>query len=319
MRSDQLVQRTRYTAYIGDAAAWPEYTDQRVLDELNDKLLTVFEDPIVKTRQGYWLKATIFTTSSTKSRYRIPPRAAAGGFEKLEIAQSSAGPWMKLAEIPAESTARYESANKSMPTLYTVLGDQLVLMPAPDQAYALRCTYYLRPSQLVTQQSSTENGGTVRGQITSITNIAARQVTVNALPFDMSLAVPAAITSATQLIDIVHPNGWQELSLVNATQTIAGNVITIGGSDDLSDIEMGDFVRVAQQTDWPCIPEDYHRCLADIAAIKIMTELKIDTTDVANNVQADMLKFRSILQPRSKSDPQVVPVSLGSWGGWFPS
>lgn len=313
MRTDEILLRSRYSAHIGDGSAFSDYTDLWMLNECTDKLHTVFEDIVTKARAGYWLKETIITTSATKARYRIPYRSAAGGLEKVEIAQTSAGPWQLLQEIPSASTSRYETVSKGLPALYTVQGDQLDMMPAPDAAYALRLTYYLRPSRLVLQQSSTDNAGTVRGLITSIANlVSARQVTVNVLPFDMTLAVPAAMTNAN-LIDIVHPNGWHELSCVNAAQTSSGTVITIGGTDDLSDIEQGDYVRVAEQTDWPCLPDDYHRCLADMAAIKVLDELKAGSSEVATGVQADMIKFRSILAPRVKAEPPTVPVCLGGW------
>lgn len=323
MRSDELLTALRYSAYIGDGSAFPAYTDARLLLELNDKLNTVFGDIITKTRAGYWLKDIVVTTTPGRQRYRIPPRAVAGGLEKVEISNSILGPFARMTEVPAATSSDWEPQVGTLrfPILYTIQGDQIELLPGPDAAYFLRLTYYIRPSRLVAQQSSTLGGGTVRGQIApGGINTVARTLTVNVLPFDQELAVPAAITSALQTIDVVHPNGWHELALVGATQTIAGLIFTVGGTADMSDIEVGDFVRVSEQTDWPCLPDDYHRCLADIAAVKVAVELSMDdkAASVAENVQSDMLRFRSILTPRVKAAPPEIPVCLaGGRSGWY--
>lgn len=315
MNTSELLTALRYSAYIGDASAYTAYTDARLLIELDDKLNSVFGDIIIKARNGYWLKETITATVIGRDRYRIPYRACVGGLEKIEIADSNAGSFFRLSEVPSAEFQRFEgpiSGNPGFPSVYTIQGDQIVMAPTPDAALPMRFTYYVRPSKLVPQQSSTAGGGTVRGLVTDV-NTAARTLTIDVLPFDMSLAVPAAITSASQLIDVVHPNGWHELALVGAPQTIAGAgpfTITVGGNADLSDIERGDFVRVAEQTDWPCLPDDYHRALADVAAVKVMIERNVPSDALTQNVANDLERFRSDLLPRVKSEPKTVPVSL---------
>jgi hypothetical protein len=315
MNTTELLAALRYTAWIGDASAYTAYTDARLLLELDDKLNSVFGDIIIKARNGYWAKQLVTSTVIGRSRYRIPYRACVGGLEKIEVADSTNGAFYRVREVPESEAQVYAgpiSGNPGQPRVYTIEGDQIVLMPTPDSVLPLRFTYYLRPSKLVPQQSS----GTVRGLVTAV-NPTLRTMTVAALPFDQSLAVPSAITSALQLIDVVHPNGWHELGLVNAQQTIAGVgpfTITVGGTADLSDIEVGDFVRAADQTDWPCLPDDYHRALADVAAIKVMIEQSRPTDAVEANVTNDLTRFRSLLLPRVKAEPKTIPVSLKTRG-----
>lgn len=324
MNTTELITAVRYSAYIGDASAFTAYTDARVLAELDDKLNSVFGDIIIKARNGYWQKEVISSTVVGRSRYRIPFRACVGGLEKIEVADSSGGSWWRLTEVPSAEFQRYQgpiSGNPGFPQVYTIQGDQIVMAPTPDAVVPLRFTYYVRPSKLVPQQSTTAGGGTVRGLVTAI-NTTARTLTVAVLPFDMSQAVPSAITSGNQFIDVVHPNGWHELSLVQAPQTIAGVgpfTITVGGSLDMSDIEIGDFVRAAEQTDWPCLPDDYHRSLADVAAIKIMIERNVPTQALEANVGNDLERFRSDLLPRVKAEPKTVPVSLKTRAYWRPT
>ena len=316
MNSDDLIVACRRSAFIGDATAFTDYTDQIVLNELNDKLQTAFEDIVVKARSGYWLHDFIYTTVANDARYRIPPRAVVGGLEKVDISSSAGSTvFYKLDEIPAAISQDYRVTVAGNPYVFTTQGDIVELIPTPNAGMTLRLAYYIRPSRLVTQQSSTQNGGTIRGLITAI-NTSTRVVTVNVIPFDQSLSVPAAITSGQQLIDIVHPDGWHELSLVGATQTFSGLNITVGGTDSLADVQVGDYVRVAEQTDWPCLPDDFHRCLADTAAVKILLEQSLADKSalLADNVGNDLLRFKSLLVPRVKAEPKIIGVMRRSRG-----
>jgi hypothetical protein len=311
MRSDELLTALRYSAFIGDAAQAPDYDDARLLYELTDVLKSVFTGMIVDARSGYWLQSSLQTTSTTDARYRIPDRATAGGLETVEF-QDASGKFRRLDQLPEDQAYEYASvgASTGVPLYYVIRGDQLELLPTPSTAAPLRMSYYLRPSRLVQPQSSTlapAPNNVVRGRIDAV-NVGARTLTVNALPFDQELAAPAAITTALQLIDVVHPGGSYAPVLVGATQTIAALVITVGGTDSLADIQVGDYVRVAEQAEWPPLPEDYHRLAADIAAIKVMTQL--DWPDKAQLLSAatagDIERFKSLIADRVKSQPEQL-------------
>jgi hypothetical protein len=324
-RSDELLAWLRLDAYIGDAAAYPEQTDLVLLDELTHKLHSVFEDIVTKAREGYWLKDTTLTTTAGRNRYRIPSRAVVGGLEQVECATASGQPFYTLDQKPRTELSFWEGMPNNSPgnpAVYIVQGDQLELFPVPNGAFPLRLSYYIRPSKLTVSQSSTQGGAAVdRGRITATSVIGVNPVTltVNALPFDNSLAPPAAITTALQSIDVVHPDGWHELAVVGSTQTIAGLVLTLPNGTDISDVQIGDYVRVADQTDWPCLPDDFHRCLADVAAVKVAVELGLreKNDELAQNVENDLVRFRSLLVPRVKSEPKTTPVSLMSRGGYW--
>jgi hypothetical protein len=133
--------------------------------------------------------------------------------------------------------------------------------------------------------------------------------------------VPAAINNFTPSIDIVHPDGWHELSYISGVPVVTNPTnIQIPGTDYLGDIAVGDFVRAGEQTDWPCLPDDFHRCLADVAAIKILYELNL--LDKAQALEAtvgnDLQRFRSLLLPRVKADPKVIPIIRRSRGYGYP-
>lgn len=323
MMTDEIEAAVRQSVFMGDASQNPEYSQAKVLDIVNAKLNTVFVDAVLHSRSGYWLQEFIYTVAANDSTYRVPPRACIQGLEKVEWSNSTLGPWYMVYEIPIRDAQNYRSVSgtsSSTPLVYTYFGDLVDVIPTPTAGSFLKLTYYVKPSRIVAQQSSTSGGGTVRGQITSIAGVGSRQIVVNVIPFDQLLSSPATITSGQQTIDIVHPDGWHELTLVGATQTFSGTTITIGGTDDLGRVQVGDFVRVAGQTDWPALPDEFHQCLVDAAAIKILLALGLaqKADDLALNNGADIVRFKSALVPRTRSQPKSIPIlrrSRGS-GAW---
>lgn len=326
MNSTDLELITRQSAGIGDVAQYADYDTTRMLSELNDKLKSVFEDIVVKSRSGYWLHETTFSATIGKNRYRIPSRAVVGGLESISINSTPGGAFYEIEQVPVNDLINYEGTpgRLGQPVVYAVIGDQIEMIPTPSTAIQIKFTYYIRPSLLMAAQSPSQFSfaNTDRGRITAI-NTVARTVTVNAIPFNQALSTPAAITSGADLIDIVHPDGWAELAMVNVAQTYTGLTVLLGasspggGSDPMDDIQAGDYVRAAGQTDWPCLPVDFHRCLCDTAAVKILIELHLGEKAalVGDNNGNDLKRFRSLLYPRVKSAPKQVGIMRRSRGG----
>jgi hypothetical protein len=331
MRSDECVKWLRQSAYIGDANQYPDQTAAVLFDELNHKLWSVFEDIVVTAREGYWRKPYMFNTAVGRGKYRIPPRAVVQGLEKVEIAPNIGGAYMPVKQIPSTSVPEWEgpiSGNPGFPRVYVIDGDVVQFFPTPNVVVPVRFTYYLRPSKLVTSQSSTVvadgSDAVVRGQILFVTP-STGLIQVNVKPFDQFASPPAAYTAG--VVDIVRPDGWHEVVIPNLTVTSGGAdlyQVALPSIEDLNLIQPGDYVRVAGQTDWPCLPEDYQRCLSDVAAIKVAVELGLRQKgdELAKNVENDLVRFRSSLKPRVKSEPEETPVHLGSRGGggsrWLP-
>jgi hypothetical protein len=307
----------------------------QLIKELNGCVTQNFERPVVNARSGYWLKSTLVTTVAGRARYPVPHRAAAGGLERVEIAQSATSAFAELKEESGTDTVTWEgdSAQRDLPRRFELRGDQIHLLPTPDSSsYVLRLWYYLRPSQLAYPQSPTYTGVSLiddatvvtRGQVQSI-NVGARQVVVTggaSIPFRMRKTAPSSIISGVDRVDIVHSNGWHELALVDAPQTFSGSTITIGGSDPLDDIVVGDYVRFADETDWPCVPTDFHRLVADLASMTVLVQLHMleKARAFGEKASGDMDRFRDLLQPRVKNQLRSIPfpehVLNGSFGGW---
>ena len=315
MNSAELIEQVRVNLTV-DAASLSDYTDTVILRELNDQLTTTFERTIAGARSGYWLQLNILTPTVGVSRYRIPARSVGGTLEQVELARGAGNAFDPLPLATSEQTYFYEMASgqTGRPAAYTIVGDFVQLLPTPDSAnYTLRLKYYIRPSKLVRAQSDTTTGdAVVRGLITAV-NATARTITVNAVPLNqLATGTPALVTGNP--IDVVSPDGWHELRLVAAPQTLAGTVFTVTGTQDMSSIAVGDFVRAADQSDWPALPDDFHRPLADLAAAVIAGQIGLDdkkascVKDAANALS----RFQELVTPRTMSDPPTIPLG----GGW---
>lgn len=280
MRVDDLITAVRITGRLSDNDV--DYTSARLRQELTDALHQVFGRDIIQSKSGAWLKDYEVTTTAGKTRYRIPYRACTGVGESVELDNSAI-------------------------VNYRIVGDQVVFGSEPSSGSTLSFAYYLRPSLLVQEQSA--------GLVSSVT-VATRQVVVNSLPTNRVTATPIA---SNDLLDIVHPNGWHELAIINASQTLSGTTITFASGTDMSDVEVGDYVRAADQTDWPCLPDDFHRVLADVTASRILRRRgyfqKADS--VMAECETDLERFRDAVEPRLKAASQKVVPRYGILRGSF--
>lgn len=320
MRSDELLDRLREKAVLGTAGAWPDWPDARLLNILTERHQSLMGDEIVKSNAGYGQQDGYLTCTPGTDLYPMPDRSIGTTLIAAWIQVPGQLTWLPLERVEVRDAYFYDRGptNTNTPTRFCVTDGFIELYPSPNAAFVIRYRFYLRPSQIVTSQSSTLGGdGVVRGLITA-KNAGARTVTVNVLPFDQLLAAPAPITSANQLLDIVHPRGNFNLSMYSQPQTIAGSVITLGGTDDMTRVQVGDFVRVAEQSDWPNnIDGAWHRMLADRSAMEVLgaTGRAEDAATLAPTVSADLQRFRSAISPQVKSQPTVIPlVTMASRG-----
>lgn len=303
MNSAELIEAVRQDVFIDQSGtSWPDYDDARMYIECTDALRTVFSRSVTQARQGYWQKQTLVPVVAQTAIYQIPYRAVSGGLE--QVAMSDGGKYIKLEEVTETHAQDYELAPNTygQPKKYCIRGDQIVLLPSPATSYTLRLTYYLRPSALYAPQP-------LAGIITDV-NKTTRLITVGVIPVDR---VTSGNVTTGSVIDVIHPGGWHEVALVGATATlVAGTVITVGGTASLDEVRIGDYVRAAEQTDWPCLPEDHHRTLAKVTAITVCQQLHMlaKATELTNAANSGMQAFIDLLSSRVKAEAPVLKAPM---------
>jgi hypothetical protein len=315
LRSDELEKRARISAFIGDANAYVDYTADQVFNELNDRLRSVFSDQVVSARAGYWMRRDTITTSTLLGGFgavRFPQRAVVGGLEAVDFLIN--GQFVHLQEMSAREANDWVGGptlpTGGIPAGYWCNAELINIVPTPTAAVTVRLTYYLRPSLLVLSQSSVSGGAFQdRGRITGVDSTN-RVVTVNAIPFDYSPSAGVAIVTGA-VVDVVRPHGWHVATAVDQTCSISGTAITIAGLSSaqfVDSVQQGDYIRARDQTDWPALPSDFHRMLADTAAVNILRELSMDekASTLSAAASADFMRFAKLISPRVKTEPKQI-------------
>lgn len=311
--TEQLEDAARKAAGIGSVAAWPSWTSARVRQELNERHQTLMGDEEIRAHAGYGIQYDYITLTVGQPMYPVPWRAIGGSFEKLDILLPGATEWKQLLKEEVTGSELFDlgPTKPGQPLRYVVEDGFVRLLPTPSSALTIRFAFYMRPSDMVTSQSSTLFGDLVdRGRITLI-GPGARQVTVNVIPKDQLISPIADITSNQQRVDIVRPNGTFALSAWGLTQTYSGLVFTFGGTQSLDRVRVGDYVRVEDQTDWPMgLPKENHRMVANRAGMEIAQQIGMEekAATVGQVVDADLKRFQRARTPQVKSAPTIIPL-----------
>lgn len=311
MRSDELVDRVRKAADIGDVNSWPDFPDSRILQELTERHQQLMGDEEVRARAGYGVQTLTLPTTAGQDWYPIPARAIGGALEKLEILAPGSSRFQQLVREEVSGSEGFEGASANTPSRYSVRDGFVQLYPPPRAGLSLRFTFYIRPSQIVKSQSSTLGGdGVDRGRVIDVVP-ETRIVAVNALPFDQLADPPAEIVGSAVRIDVVRPSGTFALAMFDVQQSHAGTIFTLAGTESMARVQRGDYVRVAGQTDWPMgLPEESHRMVANRAAAEVARDVGVEekVSMLASVAEADLLRFRRMRSPQVKSAPVVIPL-----------
>ena len=309
MNVTQLIKRIRRSAFLEDGSV--DWTDANILEELNDTQTTMFERAVVKANSGVWQRYEYYAVVGSKTSYRLPARAAAGAYGRVQISTVGTTDWFDLPEVSEDDAPRYEYSDSDMPKRCVIRGETLRLLPVPllSNAYVLRLQYDMRPSRLVLPQSSATSG------LVSSVNTTLRTITLSGVMQSVDEAGALTSISTTSAFDVVKPSGWNTVvfsgigsGLNSSLITVQSDASGVAEASDMSMITAGDYVRIADQTDWPALPVDFHRCLADATAAKILTArgMADRAEELMAHVAPDIKRFESLLLPRVSSGAQTL-------------
>ena len=302
MDDSELITATRLSARIATGHA--DYTDARMRLELTDALHTVFPRLFVTSAEGYWKQAYTQSITSGTSYYPMHARAISAGAISVEVRQSSSSNYYYLRKASQEEAALMDAETGS-PTHYIDMPDGVRLLPSPtDSNWSLRIQYHIRPSKIVQKQLTS-------GVITAI-NTTTRVALMATTPTDRSTG--SAITSST-IVDVVSAAGNGALHVVSASlSALTSNVsVTFASGTDLTRVGVGDFVRAYDQSEWPMLPIEFHRTLADACAAMLLKDRgERDKAEiVAAKVGQDLERLQDILNPRVKDGLRTIRHRFG--------
>lgn len=314
LNGTQLVKRVRRSSFLADGDV--NYTDAVILEDLNDMMTQLYARAVVQADQAHWQLTDYTPLVANQRSYRLPARAVMGTTMRQQISAVGNVDWWPMEDLSEADALRYEYGSNGTspldaPTRKVIRGENWWLLPpvATTGGYVVRTHYMIRPSRICLAQAF---GSGPVGTITAI-NTSTRALTINGAPSSISEDGSAgSAISGTLQIDIIRVGGWHKVQWTG-TATVSGGGLTVtlasdasglAEADDLSDIAIGDVVRIADQTDWAPLPADYHRSLADATAAKILTARGMaDRADELSQsyVVPDLQRFGDLLRPRDSS------------------
>lgn len=316
MNLTDIISRVRMNCTIEDDH--PDYTDAWIGTEYNDALSSKLSEMIMESKSGYWLQFQDFTTTVGQPCIRVPPRALI--LSKLEMSMGGNGSFCRLPEVFEGHADLFNvpSATTGRPRGYVLRGDQIWLMPPPDNSgYTIRVWYFIRPSIISRPQST----GVIDTNIDRVNRIIPFVGGVAGFPHKYINGVDnGLLITTTDLVDIIHPDGWHELAIVSAPFNSSANTITLAPGTDMSRVQIGDVVRLAGYSDWPPIPDDFHRMLCDIVSSKILVQLENNqkAASIFQDGGADMARFSRLISDRTLEEPRTLrPYFTGSLGRYI--
>lgn len=317
MNSYDLVDALKESAVLGQLlASWPDWPVSRLLLLLTQRQQSYVSDEMVRANSGYANAEEFVTCVAGTDLYPLPDRSIGNTLRMLEYQVPGQLNWLPLERVDVSDTRYYDRGPTNTNNLqrYAVKDGWVELYPSPNAAYTLKMTFFMRPSMIVTAQSTTVVGdasdAVIRGLI-SAPNPVARTCTVNVVPKDqLASGTPDIVTNA--ICDVIHPAGNFNVCVYSVPVTVAGTAITFQGTKELTRIRAGDYLRVQEQADWPVnFPPEFHRMIADRSAMEVLTKggRGALAAQIATGVQADMMRFREVIKPQVKNAPVRIPIT----------
>lgn len=173
------------------------------------------------------------------------------------------------------------------PTSYYVEADKIYFT---DESFDLRrVRYYLRPAQLVEVSAcATISNIAVNGVDPLLTDI-----TVSSVPLDFTSSLK---------YDIVRAKAGFDLLKKDLSVSIVGTTITVNTADVPSEIQVGDYLCIADTTPVPQIPVEWFTYLANHTAALVLES--IGDMDAAAKIERKLPAMRknalSLISPRAE-------------------
>jgi len=300
MDTSELVTTAQEEASIAPQST--EWDSTKLLQLMNQMLVEGFEPIIGAGRGGLWTHTLTRTLGANNSVVRLPPRTA--GFIQADI-RLGTGKWCPLQEHTEADQQDWERLSASYPVAFIRRGSTLHLTPAAiDGQCSMRVKIVVRPSTLYLPQTT--------GKVASVdlnTNI----ITLVNLPVDKATS---STISGTLNVDVVEPDDNFELSLFHAQATVlSSTTVQIASGYNLAKIQAGDYMRVANQSEWPNMPKPFHHLLAKAAAITpcIQRDLYDRANDLRQSVAAGINRLIEHVKPVVRANTQERKPIQHSW------
>lgn len=264
------------------------FTASQILRLATIEMQTPLMKQILSTRGNYYLTYSDYAIASD-GLYDIPSEAVGGGLYNVEQVQNTT-------IIPVEPIEETEQLNTQSPTSgcygYFFRGNQVQILPIPNIGI-VRLWYIKRTSTLVETTAACQ-----------ITSIASNVYTVSSVPTNIITGVTLDGCGENPPFNVL---GTQIATVVSGTNITLTTAIT--------DLAVGDWLALTQQTPVVPIPVEFRIVLAQRVVCKIY-ELQ-GYMEKLSAAQAKLAEYErdlyAMISPRATNKSKVINARLGGF------
>jgi hypothetical protein len=279
--SDQLLASIRRRGSLPDSSN-SVGADSHLYALINDELQTYMVELLLDIDEEYLVATADTTTTAGTAAYDLPARAIGRKLRRL-LTSADSDAFAELARIePSDENSGYSG--------YKWQGDRIVLLQEPTSSYTLRFEYFQRPSKVV---------ATSAVAVVSAINTSTKTVTTSA-------TVPSTFSTSVTFDFVRAKPGFRNLAIDQTTTVCAGTTITF--TDTLpTDLAVGDYVCLADESPVPQLPAECHPLLAQRVCFKALESIG-DPKAAVTKAVADEMEERviGVLSPRDEGASRYI-------------
>lgn len=276
------------------------FTDDDILEIVDEELNVQVLDKLI-VLHGENLTIEVDVPRNTEGSYTIPYRAVGNKLRDISLISGSAIFEMSQISIGELPDYAYGDSLLSYIDKFYVQNNKIHLIDTTRSYESLRIRYYLRPSFLTKLDKA--------GVISEIV----KDTILNTLTITMS-SVGKNFTDNSKYDIVGHnsPNNIKAFDKQPTSLTTGTTGIIVFNLDDfgkeLTDIEVGDYMTIAQETPVPNIPTEMHPLLAQAAAVNILESLT--DTEALSNAERRMSKMTTAVQTLIDDRVELAPKKI---------
>lgn len=278
--SEELIKSVKRRANIPDSQAM--ITDEEILDFANEEMLLNLVPLVISKHEDYYTINQTIPTISNQYAYPIPYRAL--GNKIRELAYLDNDRFVPLHRVSIDQiTDSYNQLNYASALRFYILNENVVIdSQTQNIQFSELCFFFdLRPNMLVLSEHV--------AVITAI-NSTTGEITVSSTPDDFSAGLKY------DFVKLNSPHRVLNFDVVASNVDIANNIFTFDPTDLPSELQVGDHVCLANQTNLVNAPSELHVMLAQMVAARVLESIgDVDGLKLANDKLGKMEQNTGLL------------------------
>jgi len=260
------------------------YTDQELVDFLNDEFEGTIVPLISSIREDFFISSTDFTVTNSTSSFAIPSNAVGQRLRDIVLVDNAGGN-EHLTNLPRLSLEQISSVSGIGVSGFYLEGNTVKLYPVEGWDDTLRMYYFKRPNKLVLVNKT--------GKISSI---AGDVVTLE--------SVPSSWTTAT-IVNVITPDQPFSATENLTISLISGNDVTLSSTTGLA---AGDYVAVQGESPIAQMPSEANQLLMQAVKVEVSDAMGDEEMIISAKAKYKQLQIHLMKALTPRVDGQVKKV-----------